>query len=98
MNAFLHHHAPSIAFSYSCFDRLLLNGYIRALPFGGGVVTFFRQQRGPPFVPPNSRRRLSSDYHRGVEGEAQREGLEIVTPPRDARRHDWVEPYFRRLG
>ena len=31
MNSFLRRHASSISFSYRCFDRLLLHGYIRAL-------------------------------------------------------------------
>jgi hypothetical protein len=98
MNAFLQHHAAAIAFSYSCFDRLLLNGYIRPLQFGGGVVSFLRQRRGAQLVSPDYLRRLSGDYHRRLEAEAQRDGLEIVTPPADVRRQDWVEPYYRRLG
>ena len=98
MNAFLQHHAPGIAFTYSCFDRLLLQGYIRPLQFGGGVVHFLRQQRGAKLVSPDYLRRLSSDYHRWIEGEAERDGLEILTPPRDVRRQDWVEPYYRALG
>ena len=40
MNAFVRHHAPSIAFTYSCFDRLLPHGYIGALQLGGCIVTF----------------------------------------------------------
>ena len=98
MNAFLQHHAPGIAFTYRCFDRLLLQGYLRPLQFGGGVVSFLRQQRGAKLVSPDYLRRLSSDYHRGIAEEAQRDGLEIVTPPRDVRRQDWVEPYYRALG
>src|SRR6266566_5266225 len=98
MNAFLKHHAASIAFNYSCFDRLLLNGYIRALHFGGSIVTFLRHHRAAKLVSPELFRRISADYHRSVEELAARDGLDIVTPPRDVRRHDWVEPYFRQLG
>src|SRR5919202_6551549 len=98
MNAFLQHHADAIAFCYSCFDRLLLNGYIRALQFGGSIVSFLRQHRAAKLVSPDYLRRLSGDYHRWVEAEAQRDGWEIVTPPPDVRRQDWVEPYDRPLG
>ena len=98
MNAFLRHHAPAIAFSYSCFDRLLLHGYIRALQFGGSIVSFLRQRRQAPCVSPDYLRRLSSNYHRWVEEQARQDSLAIVTPPPDARRHDWVEPYYRPLG
>src|SRR5205085_5271849 len=95
MNAFLQHHAPEIAFSYRCFDRLLLHGSILALPFGGSIVSFLRQRRQAKRVSPDYLRRLSGDYHRWVEAEAQRDGLAIVTPPTDVRRQDGVEPYYR---
>jgi hypothetical protein len=98
MNAFLQHHAPAIAFSYSCFDRLLLHGYIRALQFGGSIVWFLRHHRQADRVSPAYLRRISGDYHRWLEEEVQREGLPLATPPRDVRRQDWVEPYYRELG
>jgi hypothetical protein len=98
MNAFVRHHAPAIAFASSCFDRLLLHGSIRALQFGGGIVSFLRQRRQAKLVTPNYRRRISADYHRWVEEPARQEGLDIVTPPPDVRRQDWVEPYYRPLG
>jgi hypothetical protein len=98
MNAFLEHHASHIAFSYSCFDRLLLHGAIHALFFGGSIVNFLRQRRSAKFVNPELLRSISLHYHRFVEQRAAREGLEVVTPPRDARRHDFVAPYYQRLG
>ena len=98
MNAFVQHHVPSIAFGYSCFDRLLLHGYIRALQFGGGIVQFLRQRRQAKLVTPGYLRHISMDYHRWLEEEARRDSLPMATPPRDVRRQDWVEPYYRALG
>src|SRR6516225_6652520 len=98
MNAFLRHHAPAIAFTYSCFDRLLLHGYIRALQFGGSIVSFLRQRRQAKLVTPDYLRRISTGYHRWVEEQARADGLAIVTPPPDVRRHDWVAPYYRQHG
>jgi hypothetical protein len=98
MNAFVRHHADAIAFTYSCFDRLLLHGYIRALQFGGSIVSFLRQRRQAKAVTPETLRCISSNYHRWVAEQARRDGLAIVTPPRDVRRHDRVEPYYRPLG
>jgi hypothetical protein len=98
MNSFLKHHASAIDFHYSCFDRLLLHGYIRALYSGGSVVSFLRQRRGAKLVSPSYLKYISSEYHAQVEQLAFRQGLEIVTPPDDVRRHDWVEPYFQQLG
>jgi hypothetical protein len=98
MNAFLQHHAASIAFCYSCFDRLLLNGYIRALQFGGSIVSFLRHRRNVQFVSSDYPRGLSCGYHRGVEQLAAEQGVDIVSPPDDVRRCDWVQPYYQRLG
>jgi hypothetical protein len=98
MNSFLKHHAPSIDFSYSCFDRLLLHGYIQALHFGGSIVTFFRQYRQGKVITPQYLRNISSDYHHYVQEQADLYDLPIVTPPQDVRRHEWVEPYYDQLG
>jgi hypothetical protein len=98
MSSFLRHHASAIDFRSSCFDRLLLHGYIRALSAGGSVVAFLRQRRGAKLVSPSYPRQISCAYHHQVERDALRDGMEIVTPPDDVRRHDWVEPYFRQLG
>jgi hypothetical protein len=98
MNSFLRHHASAIDFRYSCFDRLLLHGYIRALYSGGSVVAFLRQRRGAKLVSPAYLRQISCAYHHQVELDARRDGLDIVAPPDDVRRHDWVEPYFQQRG
>jgi hypothetical protein len=98
MNSFLRHHASSVAFSYSCFDRLLLHGYIRALHSGGSVVTFLRQRRGAKVVSPAYPRFLSNQFRARVEQQAAQQGVDVVTPAADARRIDQVEPYFRQLG
>ena len=68
------------------------------MPFGGSIVSFLRQRRQAKFVSPDYLRRLSSNYHRGVQDQARQDGLAIVTPPPDVRRHDGVEPYYRPLG
>jgi hypothetical protein len=98
MNTFLRHQAPAIAFSYSCFDRLLLHGYIRALHFGGSIVSFLRERRQAKCVSPDYLRRLANNYHAWVEEQARQGGLAIVPPPPDVRRHDWVAPSYRSLG
>jgi hypothetical protein len=53
MLSFLEHHRSAIDFCSSCFDRLLLHGYIRALFSGGSVVSFLRQRRGVKLVCPS---------------------------------------------
>ena len=98
MNAFHRHHLPAIAFAYRCFDRLFCHALIRNLQWAGVVVSFLRQRRQADDLSPAYFRRISCDYHSWVEAQARQAGLTIAEPPRDVRRHDWVEPYFRALG
>src|SRR5262245_15123697 len=98
MNAFVRHHQPAIALEYSCFDRLLLNAYIRRLQGCGSIVAFLGDQRQAKALTPAYFRRLSGDYHAWVAEQARQAGLDIVEPPADVRRQDWVAPYYRHLG
>ncbi|MDO8723594.1 MAG: hypothetical protein Q7J31_15410, partial [Syntrophales bacterium] len=41
-NSFVQQFSQNIKFKYSCFDRVILRGYIRWLFFPGGVVKFLR--------------------------------------------------------
>jgi hypothetical protein len=94
MNSFLRHHQPDIAFHYSCFDRILCQAWIQSLQWGGGVVSFFRDHRHIRPITPQLFRGISQDYHRWLGEQAHEAGLAIVEPPRDIRRHDWVQPYY----
>lgn len=42
MNAFVSQFKANINFSYTCFDRIILRGYIRKVFFAGAVVYFLR--------------------------------------------------------
>ena len=41
-NSFVQQFSQNIKFKYSCFDRVIMRGYIRWLFFPGGVVKFLR--------------------------------------------------------
>jgi hypothetical protein len=97
MNSFLTHHAESIRFSYSGFDRILFNAIIQPLQQPPIVVGYLDKIRKAPPLSPKYFRQISQDYHRWVEDMAQSQGLRIVEPPKGIRREDWVEPFYRRL-
>lgn len=97
MNAFVEHHQDSIRFSYSCFDRMLLNAIIQPLQYPAGVVGFLKDKRQATALTPAYFRAISTDYHQFVQTFAAERHIEIVEPPKDIRREDWVEPFFRRL-
>ena len=41
-NSFLHQFSDHIKFNYTCFDRVIIRGYIRSLFFEAGIVLFLR--------------------------------------------------------
>jgi len=41
-NSFLHQFSDNIKFNYTCFDRVIIRGYIRSLFFEAGIVLFLR--------------------------------------------------------
>jgi hypothetical protein len=101
MNRFQQHHRDSIVFGYSCFDRMILNGSIRAFQHttcAGSIVWFLRTHRHIEEVSRAAFARISREYHDWVWQLALRTGVEIVEPEKDARREELVEPYFRQLG
>jgi len=97
MNAFVEHHQDSIRFGYSCFDRILLNAVIQVLQYPASVVGFLKEKRQATSLTPAYLRALSTDYHQFVQAFAAERQIEIVEPPKEVRREDWVEPFFRRL-
>ena len=97
MNAFIEHHQQVIRLDYSCFDRILLNAIVQVLQNPASVVGFLKEKRLATQLTPAYFRAISSDYHHFVEGLAEQRQLEIVQPPKDVRREEWVEPFYRGL-
>jgi len=106
VNSFLRHHQDSVPFSYSCFDRLLLNGRISCFQHtkrGGTIRWFLEKRRQAPRVCHAYFTQISSKYHDWIADYAQKQAIDIVEPPKkidgeEVRREQWVEPYFRKLG
>jgi hypothetical protein len=97
MNAFVEHHQDSIRFAYACFDRILLNAIVQVLQYPASVVGFLKEKRQVENLTPAYFKAVSRDYHRFVQDLAQQRGVEIVEPPKDSRREEWVEPFYRQL-
>jgi hypothetical protein len=97
MNAFVSHHQDSIRFSYSCFDRILLNAIVQVLQYPASVVGFLKDKRQATALTPAYFRSISTEYHQSVQALAAERQIEIVEPPKEIRREDWVEPFFQHL-
>jgi hypothetical protein len=97
MSAFVNHHRDSIRFDYSCFDRMLVAGYIQALQRGGQIGWYLKHRRGAASLGRSCFATLSQNYRLHVEELARNLGLDILEPDREQRREDLVAPYFRDL-
>jgi hypothetical protein len=99
-NSFVRHHRHLIRFGYSCFDRIICNGFIPQFQHserGGTIVWFLRQQRQMQTPTRAYFSKISHEYHEWLTAQAQQAGAAIIEPP-DVRREDWVEPYYQQLG
>lgn len=101
MKSLQQHHADSIRFGYSCFDRMILNGSIPQFLHtkrAGTIVWFLRSQRQAPQLNRAYFAKISSAYHDWVDGFAKQTGVDMIDAQKDVRRQDWVEPFYQQLG
>jgi len=100
MNPFLLHHRDAIRFSYSCFDRIILNGSIPFLRHPGGAFCFLKYNRQAEHITRKYLSKISDNYHHWIQDLAYNQGIDIIEPPKDedVRREELVEPYFQQLG
>jgi hypothetical protein len=81
MNAFVKHHRDAIRFDYSCFDRMILAGYIQALQLPGQVASFLRHRRKIADLSRSYFASLSQKFRVQVEELAKNQGLDILELP-----------------
>ncbi len=100
MNSFVRHHATSIRFSYSCFDRIILQGMLPMFQHserGGTIVWFLRTHRQTEYPNRAYFARVANDYRDWVVDHSLKTGVPIIEPDKGCRREDWVEPYYQQL-
>lgn len=98
MNSFVQHHRQLISFGYSCFDRILLNGFIPSFQHSkrsGTIYWFLKTQRQAEQLNRAYFAKISRDYHDWIDQYAHAADIEMVEPEK-VRREQWVEPYFQR--
>ena len=94
LSELLGHH---VQFTYTAWDRLVLNGYLDRLQRPENIVYFFREVAGVPCVTPEVLMSRTAPYRAWVVQYAQEQGIPLVAAPKDARKEDLVLPYYRRL-
>ena len=97
MNSFVKHHAKWIRFVYSCFDRVVFNVIVPAWQCTAVLVGLLQKRRGVQAISRAYLKSVSEEYHTLIQAMAAEQGTPVVRPPKDVRRDEWVEPFYRRL-
>ncbi len=86
-----------VQFSYTAWDRIVLNGYLDRLQRPENIVYFFRDVVGAPSITPAVLMSRTARYRAWVAQYAEEHRIPVVPAPKDQRKEDVVAPYYRRF-
>jgi len=78
-------------------DRMYLNAYQPLLQMPGGVIKFFREQRGMPIVGSSLMAPMTRRFVKAIEQFAPRHGIDLRTFDKGQRKEDLAKDYRRRF-
>ena len=87
-----------LVFVYHCFDRIVIHGYLTALPRPELVVHFFRDIVGVAEVSKEVLSQRTNDYQRWVEAYARNHSIPIECAEKGVRKEDHVLPWLNRMA
>jgi hypothetical protein len=96
MHEFLKLFGPWVQWAYTCFDRVVINGYLWFLAREENVVYFFREVCGVPKITKEVFRQRSRDYQRWVKAFAEHHHVVMKWAPPGVRKEDLVAPTLSR--
>src|SRR5688572_33210349 len=86
---------PQVQFSYTAWDRIVLNGYVDRLQRPENIVHFFREVVGVPSVTPEVLASRTEPYRAWVQQYSAAHGVPLLAAPKGERKEDVVAPYYR---
>jgi hypothetical protein len=88
----------AVQFVYTCWDRIVLNGYLERLQRPEYLVHFFRDVVGIACIEPAVLEQRTNAYKAWVRRITDEHGIPVLSaPPKGVRKEDFVQPYYRRL-
>jgi hypothetical protein len=87
----------AVQFVYTCWDRIVLAGYIERLQRPENLVYFFHDVVGVECVEPATLEQRTNAYKAWVRRITDERGIAVLAAPRGVRKEELVEPYYRRL-
>jgi hypothetical protein len=87
----------AVQFSYTAWDRIVLNGYLDRLQRPENISYFFRQVVGVPAVTPEVLMSRTAPYRAWVTRYAAEHAIPLVAAPKGERKEDVVIPYYQQF-
>jgi hypothetical protein len=87
----------AVQFAYTCWDRMVLSGYIERLQRPENLIWFFHDIVGLEAIDPAVLEQRTNAYQAWVRRTTDEHGIPVLAAPRGARKEELVEPYYRRL-
>jgi len=86
-----------IVFSYHCFDRIVINGYISMLSRPEGIVYFFHTVLGKKCITKEVIKSRTDDYNSWVDSYARNHKIPVEWAKKKVRKEDLVLPELRKM-
>jgi hypothetical protein len=97
MERFIQLFGSWLQFSYSCFDRIVVNAYLLALIKPAWVACFFRRVCGIDTITKEVLQSRSLQYQKWVEGYARNHRIPTQWAESGVRKEDFVKPYLEKF-
>jgi len=87
----------AVQFAYTCWDRIVVTGYIERLQRPENLVYFFHDLVGVACIEPAVLEQRTAAYRAWVRRVTDEHAIPVLAAPSGMRKEKLVEPYYRRL-
>jgi hypothetical protein len=87
----------AVQFAYTCWDRIVVTGYIERLQRPENLVYFFHDLVGVACIEPAVLEQRTAAYRAWVRRVTDQHAIPVLAAPSGVRKEKLVEPYYRRL-
>src|SRR5260370_27099919 len=88
----------AVQFAYTCWDRIVVTGYIDRLQRPEILVYFFHDLVGVACIEPAVLEQRTAAYRAWVRRVTDEHAIPVLpSPPKGVRKEDFVQPYYRQL-
>src|SRR5216683_6538446 len=87
----------TVQFFYTCWDRIVLAGYIERLQRPENLIHFFHDVVGIQAIEPAILEQRTNAYKAWVRRITEEQDIPVVAAPHGVKKEELVQPYYRRL-